>query len=98
MGEWQDISTIPYDGTPFLAFIQWAWADGKPACLADILAWDVWSNQWYSKTAPNYMQGLDRKCRITHWMPLPEPPQAEEIADKAADSPLHNSGGKHASA
>lgn len=61
---WQPIETAPKDGTRILGY-----QPAAPASVEDIniVAWDSgrWhDDEWYCYT-------------ITHWMPLPAPPEIE---------------------
>ena len=57
--EWQPIETVPKDGTAILA-----WTGHSH----EIVEWDVDSKAWLTME-----DALSR--RVTHWMPLPEPPK-----------------------
>ncbi|BAU93330.1 hypothetical protein MPPM_4725 [Methylorubrum populi] len=77
---WRPIATLPKDGEAFLA------ADARIAGgFQQVVFWDDDPPRvgWELSTAdgPSY----HRKA-FTHWMPLPEPPAAEGIAD-GADPP-----------
>jgi Protein of unknown function (DUF551) len=69
-GRWADIETAPKDGTEFLAF------DG----VAKKCGVAVWSTVWehFDIVQSDGEYGPDEDqfqgARITHWMPLPEPP------------------------
>lgn len=75
MSGWQDISTAPKDGTPFLGFYP-GWAE-MTRC------W--WYRDLESKSPKPYWRsdyGLYRgvmwmrEHTLTHWQPLPNPPEA----------------------
>ena len=76
--DWQPIETAPKDGTAFLAFVTWSWSNGGDGSQQDVMAWDERAGFFYSPTAPNYVQGCDTDCAVTHWMPLPEPPRGNQ--------------------
>lgn len=64
LGAWQPIETAPRDGTKFLALAR------GPGGVGMIVArqkpgWSGW------QTVPG-----DWTCVPSHWMPLPEPPEA----------------------
>ena len=75
--EWQPIETAPYHGKPLLLWAERNGFRGKPRMVV---------GRWYSECARWYITGcgpttfseqwLD-ECTPSHWMPLPEPPKAE---------------------
>lgn len=66
MGQWQPIETAPRDGTPVLL---WCTGDGGYTTGPVIGLWDAekmhFSLCLFHKPLP-----------VSHWQPLPEPPQA----------------------
>lgn len=68
MTGWQDIATAPRDGTEILA----CWDAPTPEFKArGVVMWDVsYGGTWI--TLPGHWPK-----HPTHWMPLPEPPEAE---------------------
>jgi hypothetical protein len=62
MSAWADISSAPKDGTWFIAY--------DPRCgLLFSMHWDNFSRK--------FMTDYERwSGRFTHWMPLPDPPEA----------------------
>lgn len=69
---WLDISTAPKDGTPILMGFP---AEGeKPGAVFDGW-WDRESGGWVDGDTDNY-DDLRVYRHITHWQPLPAPPQA----------------------
>lgn len=69
MSKWKPIETAPKDGTRFLAFEK---SDDYQhyECWwrEDFSNWSGWQDDWDSEPNP------------THWMPLPEPPEADHDA------------------
>ena len=66
MSEWQPIETAPKDGTEVLGFVS---SDtGADDFFAVICFWE---NQW---RVSSVLDATD----VTHWMPLPEPPEGEQ--------------------
>lgn len=76
---WQDISTAPKDGTEILAVYATDFC-GKRAADYSLVRWE--RNKWIAQadgqralesqgdTWTDYIEPY-----VTHWMPLPEPPQ-----------------------
>lgn len=87
MGDWQDISTAPRDGTPVLARIPGhgednviAWLDGFIGDSGDCGAWGFVEDQeapdcWTDGVCWDTNEDGKPSARPTHWMPLPEPPK-----------------------
>lgn len=74
MSEWQPIETAPRDGEEFLGWL------GGDANVHEICYWSAPDDCWCN----SYGWHLDAK--LTHWMPLPEPPQM------TLDTPPENGG------
>lgn len=75
---WQPIETAPKDGTTFLAYDT---PEGGLSMGVVLCKWDSeegydhteWPPHWVAMDPAN---GDDLECcNLTHWMPLPEPPQ-----------------------
>lgn len=68
--KWMPIDTAPKDGTKFLAW----WAHSAHSCR--------WGSGPYDRKTKTYVGGwsigMARDAKPTHWMPLPEPPNASE--------------------
>lgn len=71
MTEWQPIETAPRDGEEFLGWFQQNGEYGRPV----VCAWQPyidlmypWHGEWNSFA----------EDKITHWMPLPHPPEVYE--------------------
>ena len=69
MTDWQAIETAPKDGSVILCY-----------CGRGVDLW-YWSDERYSTRPRPYFKrvrqmsvGHDRGSKLTHWMPLPEPP------------------------
>lgn len=62
MSEWHPIETAPKDGTYILA----VWARNKTTCLA------FWDEKEWNRVGSGGIFPIE----ATHWMPLPEPPNA----------------------
>lgn len=60
--QWRDISTAPKDGTNILAH-----EDGATT----VVYWDDERGSWLHP----YKGGKTTWPKLTHWMPLPEPPE-----------------------
>lgn len=60
MTEWQDISTAPKDGTEILTY--------RRKSLMAVAVWFDEINRWCVSDGCDIVD-------VTHWMPLPEPPQ-----------------------
>jgi hypothetical protein len=90
-GAWRDISTAPKDGTAILASSVnhhavevVCWQDGEPsgdieALLADE-PWEGWVNNGSVKD-----RFYANPLWFTHWMPLPEPPTAQQASKGGAE-------------
>lgn len=65
MTSWQPIETAPKDGTEVLLFVkEYVTGDSQQ----QVVGW--WrTHGWVESYADEY--GV---CEVTHWMPLPEPP------------------------
>jgi hypothetical protein len=66
MSEWQPIETAPRDGTWIIVLM----GNGQ-----------VWKASW-GRDRRNEMHWCTdvlslARCRVTHWMPLPDPPKAD---------------------
>jgi hypothetical protein len=61
MSEWQPIETAPKDGAEILVI------DKAQQC---------WLSMWNRKTEMWESDYLDNLKGLTHWMPLPAPPEA----------------------
>lgn len=62
--EWQPIETAPKDGTVILAYV----SGGHHALVAWNDDWEDWLHLPWHESMP---------AVITHWMPLPAPPQED---------------------
>lgn len=67
--EWQPIETAPKDGTAILLWPCWSDEIVYAGKWYDGKVKNAWVTQWGNQALPG---------KITHWMPLPEPPQAKE--------------------
>ena len=66
MSKWQPIETAPKDGTRFLAYEpRHEYRYYECWWEDDFRDWSGWQDDFDSEPKP------------THWMPLPEPPEAE---------------------
>lgn len=71
MSEWQPIETAPKDGTRILGYGMVAF-ETKPSMAT--VRWADTYDEW--NCDPNECSEYSpEKCELTHWMPLPEPPQ-----------------------
>lgn len=79
--EWQPIETAPKDGTQFLALVSNGWYD-----LARFRGDLDWQFQWWTSSSgqsypvvETHPKNTDWKesytLTLTHWMPLPAPPE-----------------------
>lgn len=69
MSDWQPIETAPKDGTRFLGYGTIGF-ETEP--LIGTVQWDGSDFVGSPNEATEYSQ---EKCNLTHWMPLPPPPQ-----------------------
>jgi hypothetical protein len=71
--EWHPIETAPKDGRWILLFCAREAHDGLQVFMAR------WVGEWEGPYADGYGCGLEDigARELTHWMPMPEPPQAE---------------------
>jgi len=71
MSEWQPIETAPKDGTRILAFGQL----GLESVVGiGTVKWE-WPDEWHCDPS-EASEYSPESCKLTHWMPLPEPPQS----------------------
>ena len=68
MSEWQPIESAPKDGAYILAY--WHNEFGK---WYGVL---VWSPDYEGWAVEPHFEPISEENTITHWMPLPEPPEA----------------------
>lgn len=78
MSEWQPIETAPKDGSSVLLAV--ATDDGRA------VAGEGWYRDnddsdmgwWWANESPGdyYAEAIEPRWRITHWMPLPAPPES----------------------
>ncbi len=80
MSEWQPISTAPRDGTPVLLGGRWLPFETLPGgewCSVVALYGSMSS---YAEDAGDWFAGVEQvaswNVAWTHWMPLPDPPDA----------------------
>lgn len=71
MSEWQPIETAPKDGTEVLTY--------REAGLMAVAVWVKYYPIWRGGDESGWVvsDGADL-VGVTHWMPLPNPPSAEE--------------------
>ena len=83
MGEWQDISTAPRDGTIIDVWLQESMSDIRFYCSSEPLRIrdSIYGGRaagWFWKDGKfrPYLKCLNMTTFVepTHWMPLPEPP------------------------
>jgi hypothetical protein len=67
---WRPIATAPKDGTRILAFGTLG-LDSKVGI--GTVKWD-WPGEWHVDPTEASEYSPER-CALTHWMPLPEPPE-----------------------
>ena len=68
--DWRPVSSAPKDGTRILGFGMLAW---ETAVGAATVRWDTFNHHWICD--PNEASEYSpEECSLTHWMPLPEPP------------------------
>ena len=71
MGKWQPVETAPRDGTRILAYGLLGLENEKGV---GTVKWIEHRKLWWCD--PNEASEYDPwECKITHWQPLPEPPQ-----------------------
>jgi hypothetical protein len=63
VNDWQEIETAPRDGTHILGYV----LDGTEHHIYEVI--HDHHGSWYES-------GEEYRFRPTHWMPLPEPPEA----------------------
>lgn len=79
---WQPIKTAPKDGTEVLLWCRCAWRDAtgfvdKGSFRMDANASPGDSAEWLKDDYDDYSCGMaSTPLNPTHWMPLPEPPEA----------------------
>lgn len=69
MTKWQPIDTAPKDGTEFIA----TW--GHQGFVMMLVSYNKVHGYWQMKGSP--IRGLLENA--THWMPLPDAPETEEL-------------------
>lgn len=65
---WRDISTAPRDGTLVLGWV--TAVRGRHTLIRF-----VGGSDWPWATATGYDRGPYKEMQVSHWMPLPEPPE-----------------------
>jgi len=84
--EWRPIETAPKDGSLFLGWVaaeRWSAVDGGGSGRsADTSEVDFcqWRNMATGGFYENMMGQIGDAQDITHWMPLPAPPSADDLA------------------
>ena len=76
MGEWQDISTAPKDGTPIIGLRIGKYLDGSLYPDGEVMMWERgpvsgWAYMGF------LVRMIDDEWLPTHWMPLPPPPKQD---------------------
>ncbi len=66
---WQDISTAPKNGTEILVV--------KMGFIPAVAWWDVHQEGWHHCQECQYSDESRTSWDLTHWMPLPSPPEAQ---------------------
>jgi hypothetical protein len=97
MTEWQDISTAPRDGSWFMicrmdegfesyeigSYAPYYWRKYVP----------VGAGLFREELVPTYdWRGFNNFHRATHWMRVPEPPQAQRPSEERSDEALLSNG------
>ena len=68
MSEWQPIETAPRDGTQILAW------NGAVFICAEFVTFADGTAHWHQWIRGS-RASVGASVRLTHWMPLPEPPK-----------------------
>jgi Protein of unknown function (DUF551) len=80
MSKWQPISTAPRDGTPILIIRIGESVHDMEITTYYVLEHDVYEERedgLFEKSREVFSEGWNGNGhRATHWMPLPEPPEA----------------------
>lgn len=87
---WQPIETAPKDGTAFLGYLPadrfpavCLWQAYEPADAAEIGADGYWA------FGEDLIGDVEGHAEVTHWMPLPPPPEGsgQNLADAHSKNP-----------
>ncbi len=80
--DWQPISTAPRDGTFVLVWGVRMGSDMQPRLFRSSFGGDFEGDTrpYWREVCPGFVGQID----ATHWMPLPEPPQAPQTTTKVS--------------
>lgn len=71
MSSWQPIETAPKDGTRILGY---GLIGFETTTMAATVIWDKFYSEWHGHPSEATEYSVEA-CKLTHWMPLPEPPK-----------------------
>jgi hypothetical protein len=76
MGEWQPIETAPRDGTVIDGWLQF-YRDGVPSSGSRVADMAHEVAGWVDGDGDEieWQDTFGKETRLTHWMPLPAPPE-----------------------
>ena len=77
MEDWRPIETAPHDGRTVLAYFP---AQAGHAARQDVIA--VYWTGWGGGRRETAWSGAKLHAKPSHWMPLPDPPQARDPAPR----------------
>lgn len=84
MSEWQPIETAPHEawllgwtshGVRFIRYLEAHPNDGIPPLVAGWCTQTTYMNHVFGVSGSQ----IDEELTVTHWMPLPDPPQGDGI-------------------
>ncbi len=74
--EWRTIESAPRNGTPVIIFATDHSYFEKPSeIVGEAYCHEESGKWWWANTSPGDYYADEIDYRITHWMPLPEPPK-----------------------
>lgn len=97
MSEWQPIETVPRDGTPVLVYAdpESKMVDTPFMGVREWYAYSPSSGTWGDPNVSGYEVDdyLSVEKYLTHWMPLPAPPDTSQVGICEANEPKTNTTG-----
>lgn len=87
MAEWQSMETAPKDGSRILVVAQYSGSMFLPP-RNELFVPTVIMSTWWKGDKLNragWTDGVVFAPHVTHWMPLPDPPQSDAVTSGGAE-------------